>query len=52
MEHFKNGVHYDIPLVHVEPKHLDCSVNTPDITDVCSLANHELFVSGRRSVLT
>lgn len=51
MEHFKNGVHYHIPLVHIEAKHLDCSVDTPDIANVCSLASHELFVPKRRYVL-
>lgn len=48
MEHFKDGVHYNIPLVHIEAKHLDCPVDTPDIANVCSLARNELFVSSRR----
>lgn len=48
MEHFKDGVHYNIPLVHIKAKHLDCPVDTPDIANVCSLAINELFVSGWR----
>lgn len=48
MEHFKDGVHYNIPLVYIETKHLDCPVDTPDIANICSLARNELFVFGRR----